>query len=353
MAITTGIVGAAGFAGTELVRLIDKHPNFELHTIVSDSLAGKALSDVYPAFSPDCDLVFSARDSESLYECDAVFLAVPHTAAMSMVPSLLDKGIAVFDLSADFRLRDVSVYEKWYETQHTAPSLLEHAVFGLPELFRADLESAATSYIEKKPVLVACAGCYPTASSLAAYPAIDAGLVQGTVIIDAISGISGAGKSMKESNHFCFANENLAAYGLTKHRHTPEIEQILGIPGQLIFSPHLAPLSRGILATVYLPLKESGAEADLQEYTALYQSFYADDPFIEVLPEGGLPQTSTVRGTNYAKLGLAFQKETRTLIVVSAIDNLCKGAAGQALQCANLVFGLPETQGLEVRSWYV
>ncbi|MEG0758645.1 MAG: N-acetyl-gamma-glutamyl-phosphate reductase, partial [Raoultibacter sp.] len=274
---------------------------------------------------------------------DAVFLAVPHTAAMAQVPALLKAGISVFDLSADYRLKDADVYEKWYATKHTSPELLEQAAFGLPELFRAELARVAADHAAGTATLVACAGCYPTATSLAAYPAVNAGFVDGTVIVDAISGVTGAGKKATERTHFCFANESVEAYGVGKHRHTPEIEQILGIPGKLVFTPHLAPLNRGLLSTVYLPLVST---VTLEDLHARYTAFYADDPFVNVLPLGTMPKTSSVAGSNYCHIGLALSQAGDMLIAVGAIDNLCKGAAGQAVQCANIVFGLDETTGL-------
>lgn len=354
MAASVGIIGAAGFAGSELTGLIMQHPEFELRAITSDSLAGTLLSEVNPGYVGSSDIRFTHHDNEALLECDAVFLAVPHTAALELAPPLIEAGVSVFDLSADYRLKDPAVYEAWYKTPHSSPDLLAKTVFGLPELNRTELESANVCHSEGEAVLVACAGCYPTASSIAAYPAINAELVTTPVIIDAISGITGAGKSATERTHFCFASENLEAYALTNHRHTPEIEQILGLPGQVIFSPHLAPLNRGILATVYLPLREASlGSKNLADLVALYRDFYRNDSFVEVLEGGRLPKTSSVAGTNKVQLGLAFAQQTKTLIVVSAIDNLCKGAAGQAVQCANIVFGLPEESGLEAIARYV
>lgn len=348
MAISIGIIGAAGFAGSELLRLMITHPHFETKIITSDSLAGTALAEVNPSLVGLSNLRFSKHNDPALRECDAVFLAVPHTAALESVPSLLESGVNVFDLSADYRLKDPETYRTWYGVEHSSPELLSQAVFGLPELFHKELERAGARLFEGEAILVACAGCYPTASTLAAYPAVDAGLVETPVIIDAISGVTGAGKKTNERTHFCFANENVEAYSLATHRHTPEIEQILDIPDQVVFSPHLAPFNRGILATVYLPLKEDAALSyTLDKFHALYRDFYQGSFFVDVLPLGNLPRTSSVRGTNRVHIGLALQEKTHTLMVVSAIDNLCKGAAGQAIQCANIAFGLPEEAGLE------
>ncbi|MEG0071753.1 MAG: N-acetyl-gamma-glutamyl-phosphate reductase [Raoultibacter sp.] len=347
MSINVGVVGAAGFAGIELVRLLLEHPEFELTVITSNAEAGMALDESYPAFTGLTDLRFSAHDSAQLSTCDAVFLAVPHTAAMSQVPALLAAGISVFDLSADYRLKDAAVYEKWYGTPHTSPDLLARAAFGLPELFADELTDARASREAGKAALVACAGCYPTATSLAAYPAVHAGLLQGNVVVDAISGVTGAGKSSNARTHFCAADENAEAYGVGKHRHTPEMEQILGLPDRVIFTPHLAPFKRGLLSTVYIPLSSDAArDYDAAALGSLYTDFYAQSAFVRVLAAGVLPKTSSVAGSCAAHIGLSLHEPTKTLIAVAAIDNLCKGAAGQAVQCANIVYGLEEAAGL-------
>lgn len=350
MTYKAGVVGAAGFAGIELVRLILAHPHFQLIAATSDAQAGMPLAQAYPALSGVTDLAFSTHAQAHLDECDVVFLAVPHTAAMGMAPGLLASGVTVIDLSADFRLKDPEVYKRWYKTEHVAADLLEKAAFGLPELSRAELAQAAQAHSAGEAVLVGCAGCYPTATSLAAAPALRAGLVdpQGVVVADAISGVTGAGKKATERTHFCFANENLEAYGVTTHRHTPEIEQILGLrSGGLVFTPHLAPLNRGLLSTVNLPLAPGVPVPGAEDLVSLYQQFYAASPLVSVLPAGTMPKTASVAGTNRAHVGVAVHKAARMIIAVGAIDNIGKGAAGQALQCANIVFGLPETAGLE------
>lgn len=350
MAIKTGIVGAAGFAGIELVRLVLRHPDLDLAAVTSNELAGTPVVAEYPGFTGATDLAFSAHNDPSLDACELVFLAVPHTAALAMAPRLVAGGATVVDLSADFRLKDPAVYEQWYNIPHTAIDLLSRAAFGLPELFRADLERAAQARTAGEPALVACAGCYPTATSLAAAPAIRAGLAatDGVVVADAISGVTGAGKKATARTHFCFADENMEAYGVGTHRHTPEIEQILGIAGQgrLVFTPHLAPLNRGLLSTVNVPLAPD-APADAAAYVELYRDFYRDSAFVHVLDAGSMPKTSSVAGTNNAHVGLAVNAAARMLIAVCAIDNLGKGAAGQAVQCANIVCGLPERRGLD------
>ncbi|MCL1797865.1 MAG: N-acetyl-gamma-glutamyl-phosphate reductase [Eggerthellaceae bacterium] len=352
--VKVGIIGAAGFTGAELMRLIQSHPAFELHVATSDSQVGKTIASTNPTFIGLGEMCFSAHDDARLFECDAVFLAVPHTVSLDFTPSLLSKGISVFDLSADYRLQNAEVYEQWYGKAHTSVDLLASAVFGLPELKRAELLGAQARFAEGEAVLVACAGCYPTASSLAAYPALAAGMVAPPIIIDAISGITGAGKAASERTHFCFANENLEAYNIGAHRHTPEIEQILGLEGKLVFSPHLAPLNRGLLATVYLPLAQSAKTfGGLDGITECYRDFYRDALFVEVLAAKILPRTASVVKSNRAHIGLALQESTNTLVAVAAIDNLCKGASGQAIQCANIVFGFAEDAGLEAPACYV
>ena len=349
MSIRVGVVGAAGYAGAELVRLLLAHPDMELVAITSNADAGQSLASVYPAFEGVNDLAFTAHDDPVLTTCDAVFLAVPHTAALAQVPGLLAAGVSVFDLSADYRLSDPAVYEAWYNTPHTSPELLRTRAFGLPELFADDLASAAARHAAGEPVLVACAGCYPTATSLAAKPALDAGWVRADapIVVDAISGVTGAGKGCNARTHFCSADENLEAYGVGRHRHTPEIEQILSAPGRVVFTPHLAPLKRGLLSTVTLPLTaEAASDLTTADAVAAYRSTYAGRPFVRVLDAGSMPKTSSVVGTNACQIGLSVDARTGVLVAVGAIDNLCKGAAGQAVQCADIVFGLDERRGL-------
>lgn len=342
MKIKVGIVGAAGYTGAELVRLLLDHPYFDITCITSDASVGRSLVDMYPAFEGQTDLRFSEHTDPALDACDIVFLAVPHKAAMQHAPKLLEKGISVIDLSADFRLKDATVYQTYYDHEHTAQELLTTRFFGLPELFPDDMEKARKAYAQKQAVLIACAGCYPTASSLAAFPARELACVDAPIIVDAISGVTGAGKKATERTHYCSVDENLEAYSVVSHRHTPEIEQILGKPGQIIFSPHLAPLKRGLLSTVYITLK---SDITLEEVRTHYQNFYANSPFVQVLSEG-LPKTASVVGTNNAHVGLAYDQRTQTLIAVGAIDNLCKGASGQAIQCANIMCDLPQQSGL-------
>ena len=342
MGLKAGIVGAAGFAGAELVRILSRHPEFEVAVITSNSDKGQAISDLYPALIGYSDLVFSSHDDPALLSCDVVFMATPHTVAMKMVPQLLDQGIAVFDLSADYRLKDKAVYEEWYGVKHTSADLFEIAAFGLPEIKREEILRAKERYSNHEKTLVACAGCYPTATSLATYPVIE--LSEGLVIADAISGVTGAGRSATARTHFCSANGNFEAYGVGSHRHTPEIEQILGIQNRLVFTPHLAPASRGLLSTVTLQLK---GEYSLEELHQRYVEAYKDCTFVEVLPLGNQPKTASVVGTNKAHVGIAQSKSTKAFIATGAIDNLVKGAAGQAVQCANIVCGFDQTTGLD------
>jgi N-acetyl-gamma-glutamyl-phosphate reductase len=344
MAIAAGVVGAAGFAGIEVVRLLLGHPDFELKAATSSELAGMHIADAYPAFAGATDLAFVNHDDPSLDSCDVVFLAVPHTAALAKAPQLVERGCTVIDLSADFRLHDPAVYEAWYGVKHTAPDLLAQAAFGLPELFPEGLAHAREKRAAGDGVLVACAGCYPTATSLAAAPALRGGLVgEGLIVADAISGVSGAGKKATERTHFCFADENVEAYGVGHHRHTPEIEQILDIPGRLVFTPHLAPYRRGLLSTVTLPLAGTVTQDDL---TACYQAFYKNSSFVTVLPGTAQPKTASVAGTNNAQVNAVFNEHAGAIVATCAIDNIGKGAAGQAVQCANIVCGLSEDAGL-------
>lgn len=347
MSLTTGIIGAAGYAGAELVRILSRHPEFDLRVITSSTDEGMRISELYPAFTGVCDLVFEAHNTTSLADCDVVFMATPHTAAMTLVPDLLAADVSVFDLSADFRLKDPALFEKWYGTAHTQASLLGTAAFGLPEITEAELDEARKLHAQHHPTLVACAGCYPTATSLAAYPAVT--LSEGVVVVDAISGVTGAGRSASARTHYCSANGNFEAYGVASHRHTPEIEQILGIEGRLVFTPHLAPANRGLLSTVTMQLSaEARARHSFDSLYELYADTYGERyPFVTLLPKGTMPRTDAVVGTNEAHVGIAYQESTGSLIAVCAIDNLGKGAAGQAVQCANIVCGFDQRCGLE------
>jgi len=352
------VIGAAGFVGAEVAHLLLAHPSFNLTAISSDSEAGKPLSTVYPSFCGHTDLAFVNHEAvlqSTKEELDLVFLPVPHTAAMELAPGLLEKGISVIDLSADFRLQDAAVYEAWYGSAHTAPELLAKAVYGLPEVYRSALEEQAEKRADgQEAALVACPGCYPTASALAALPIIEAGLedLNGVVVINAVSGVSGAGKKPTDITHFCMANENLNAYGVTVHRHTPEIAQTLSHLAQskvaVQFTPHLAPLNRGMVSTVAIKLSEEAAiTASAEGIQQLYEERYADEPFVQMLPKGVMPRSSSVLNSNYAHVGVAYDASTNMVVASCTIDNLGKGAAAQAVQCANIIFKLDETAGLK------
>jgi N-acetyl-gamma-glutamyl-phosphate reductase len=332
------VIGGAGYTGIELVRLLLSHPTFEIVAVTSAADAGHGVEDLYPALA-GCGLVFTEPDVDAIAcAAEVAFLAVPHTAALDLAPTLLDAGVKVFDLSADFRLKDPSVYEAWYETKHTSPHLLAQAVYGLPELGREALSGAR---------LVACPGCYPTATILAAAPALEAGLAKADrVIVDAKSGVSGAGRSATAGTHYCAVNESVAPYKVGSHRHTPEIaqalEQIAGSPVKVTFTPHLVSMTRGLLATVYLDAVD-GLTAD--DAVEAYRTRYASEPFVTVHGAGRMPSTREVSGTNRAHIGVAVDA-SGMLVVACAIDNLVKGSGGQAVQCANIALGIDETAGL-------
>jgi N-acetyl-gamma-glutamyl-phosphate reductase len=338
--IDVAIVGAAGYTGAELTRLVAGHPEFSLAMVTSAADAGTKVSELYPALA-HVDLAYVEPDAGRISDAaQLAFLAVPHTAAMELAPALLDAGLTVIDLSADFRLANAATYEKWYGVTHTAAELLGEAVYGLPEFARAEIAGAQ---------LVACPGCYPTASLMAAVPALESGAASPQrVVIDAKSGVSGAGRKPAAGTHFVTANEAVAAYKVASHRHTPEIAQQLalaaGTPVRLTFTPHLVPMTRGLLATVYLEMSEPLTTDDL---VALYSERYAGEPFVTVHASGVMPSTAEVRGSNRAHIGVAADEDAGMIVVTCAIDNLGKGASGQAVQCANLTQGLAETAGLD------
>lgn len=346
------VVGATGFAGIEVCRLVLGHPNMELVMATDRKEAGTRLDAVYPSFAGTCDLELSLPEPDAIAQvADVAFLAVPHTASLALTPELLKRGVTVLDLSADYRLHDPKVYEQWYNTPHTSPELLSQTVYGLPELNREGILALAERRAAGQAVLVSVPGCYPTATALAATPALSAGLATGDLVIaDAISGVSGAGRSANARTHYCHANESVEAYGVAKHRHTPEIEQTLsevaGRAMNVVFTPHLAPLTRGLLSTVYLEAAEGVSAEDVQ---AAYEARYANEPLVTVLPAGSMPATSSVFGTARAQVGVALDaRRRRTIIASCAIDNLGKGAAAQAVQNANIVLGLPELAGIDM-----
>lgn len=340
--VDVAVIGGAGYAGIEAIRFVLGHPLMRLSIATSSTERGQRVDDVYPSLAGLTDVTFTEPDVDSIADRAALaFLGVPHTVALDIVPELLAQGVRVFDASADYRLKQAEVYEQWYGVRHTSPDLLGEAVYGLPEINRERLEGAR---------LVACPGCYPTASILAALPALEGGIVDSSrVVIDAKSGVSGAGRSASSGTHFSTVNESLAPYKVGQHRHTPEIEQGLSFiaekPVRVVFAPHLVPMTRGLLATVYMDLVEPITNDDVY---AVYASRYSSEPFVTVHKPGRMPSTREVSGTNRAHIGITVDERTNTLIAVCAIDNLVKGTAGQAIQCANIALGFEETTGLMV-----
>ncbi|NND69094.1 MAG: N-acetyl-gamma-glutamyl-phosphate reductase [Halioglobus sp.] len=336
--IRVGIVGGTGYTGVELLRLLALHPDAEVAVITSRAEQGRRLDDLYPNLRGHYDLAFSEPDVSTLAACDIVFFATPHNVAMNLVPQLLDAGARVIDLSADYRLRDHALWSDWYGEPHASPDLLTEAVYGLPELRRAEIAGAR---------LVACPGCYPTSVQLGFLPLLEDGLVDaGNLIASSASGVSGAGRQAKVDNLLSEVSDSFKAYGVAGHRHLPEIEQGLGdIAGRAVrvtFVPHLLPLIRGIHSTLYATLTDTAA--DLQ---ALFETRYADEPFVDVLPAGVYPQTRTVKGANRCQISVCVPQGRDTVVVMAAIDNLVKGASGQAIQNMNIMLDLPETAGLE------
>lgn len=337
--LRVGVIGASGYTGAELLRLLVGHPNFDVVYATGDSQAGTLASSVYPSLAAAYpSLVFAEYDPAVAATCDVLFLGLPHEASLALVPQLVDKVRLVVDLSAAYRLKDASQYPTWYGFSHDQPDLLARAVYGLPELFREELAGAQ---------LVATPGCYVTAASLALTPLVRAGVVQTTgVIVDAASGVSGAGRVPKPNTHFNTVNEDFTAYGLLDHRHTPEIEQVTG--ASVLFTPHLAPMNRGILATCYA--KPAGATPTTQSLLAALAKAYAKEPFVVVRPTS--PSTKATLGSNAAHITARFDERTNTVMVICAIDNLAKGASGGAIQAANVALGLPETAGLSAVGMY-
>ena len=327
-----GVVGASGYAGAELLRLCAGHPAFEVAWATGDTTAGTAVAQLYPSLAPAYgSMGFSAFDPARAAEVDLVFCALPHGQSQRLVPGLLEAGCAVVDLAADFRLTDPGAYQRWYGEAHTAPELLGRFAYGIPELNREAVAKADA---------VAAAGCYPTAAALVLAPLVAGGAVAAEgVIVDAASGVSGAGRSLKHTTHFSTANEDFVAYGLLDHRHTPEIEQATG--AEVLFTPHLAPMTRGILATCYARPARSTSTAELLE---VLRGAYGAEPFVVVGTDP--PSTKATWGSNAAHLTVRYDERTGWVVALAAIDNLVKGAAGQAVQCANLVLGLEETTGL-------
>ncbi len=338
--VKAGVVGATGYTGAELMRLLVTHPGVVVETVTSESYAGREIASVFPSLQGLISLRCRKLDvKEVASTCELVFVALPHTRAGEAVSALVNEGRKVVDFSADFRLKDPAVYERWYSVKHPAPELLSRAVYGLPELNREKIKGAD---------IVANPGCYPTSAILALAPAVKEGLADTrNIIIDAKSGVSGAGRKADLPYHFAECNESVRAYSIATHRHTPEIEQEVGIIAgeqlQVLFTPHLIPMNRGILSTIYLTLKE---KKSTEEIIDLYVDFYGDEPFVRVRAEGELPSTAETRSSNYCDIGLKVDERTGKLIVVSTIDNLGKGASWQAVQNMNILCGFDETEGL-------
>ncbi len=339
--LNVAIIGASGYTGVELARILCNHPDVTLTAATSRQYAGQALSQVFPNLRKKTNLICENLTTEELCaKADFIFTAVPHKTAMDIVPQLLAAGKKVVDLSADFRLRDVTVYEEWYQ-KHSAADLLKEAVYGLPELYREHIRTSR---------LIANPGCYPTSIILALAPLLKAGVIDPrSIIADSKSGTSGAGRTAQVGSLFCEVTDGFRAYKVGgTHRHTPEIEQeintFLQEPVRISFTPHLLPISRGILSTIYAQLKPEVQQTDI---TQLYEKMYSQEPFIRILPEDTFPATQYVRGSNFCDIGFKIDNRTGRIIILSTIDNIVKGAAGQAVQNMNLMCGFAETAGLE------
>jgi len=336
--IKVGIVGGTGYTGVELLRILVNHPNVELSVITSRSEEGVPVADMFPNLRGHTDLRFSVPSAETLGACDVVFFATPHGVAHALAEEVLEAGAKVIDLSADFRLQDAVEWEKWYNQPHGAVNLLPEAVYGLPEVNREQIKGAR---------LIAVPGCYPTSVQLALIPLLEKGLLpKQTLIADCKSGVSGAGRGAKVGSLLCESSESMMAYAVPGHRHLPEIKQGLtraaGEPVELTFVPHLTPMIRGIYSTLYVQAPD--LKEDLQ---ALFEARYADEPFVDVMPAGSHPATRSVKGSNMCRLSVHHNQETGQIVVLSVIDNLVKGASGQAVQNMNIMFGLDENAGLQ------
>jgi len=342
--ISVGVVGGTGYTGVELLRLLVLHPQVELKCVTSRSESGRAVSDLFPNLRGYCDMPFTEPSADNLGECQLVFFATPNGTAMKLVPELLDKGVRVIDLAADFRLKDAAVWKQWYGMDHACKDILAEAVYGLPEINREQVKGAR---------IVANPGCYPTAVTLGFLPLIEDGLVDDRYLIaDAKSGVSGAGRGASVATLQAESAENFKPYAVDGHRHLPEIRQTLGSVAShevgLTFVPHLVPMIRGIEASLYARLNSQIASKMAQsELQSLYEKRFADEAFVDVLPAGTMPETRTVKGANNCRISVFIPQGGDTVVVSSVIDNLVKGAAGQAVQNMNIMFGMDETTGLE------
>lgn len=340
--IKVGIVGGTGYTGVELLRLLAIHPDVELTAITSRGEAGMPVADMFPSLRGYVDLAFSDPATANLNACDVVFFATPHGVAMSQAQALLAANVKVIDLAADFRLQDTAVFEKWYKMPHSCPDILSNAVYGIPELNREQIKSAQ---------VIGNPGCYPTTVLLGLAPLLEQGMIDfsAPIIADSKSGVSGAGRKAEVATLFAESSDSMKAYGVAGHRHHPEIHaqltQLAKTDLQFIFVPHLIPMIRGMLSTIYVKLAAQAKTVDLQ---ALYEKRYQHERFVDVMPAGSLPETRSVRGSNQIRIALHNQADTGYLTLVVVQDNLVKGAAGQAIQNMNIMFGLPEAAGLQV-----
>ena len=344
--IKVGIVGGTGYTGVELLRLLVNHPGAEVSVITSRAEAGVPVATLYPSLRGHLDLAFTAPDEKVLSRCDLVFFATPHGVAQAMMPGLVKEGVRIVDLSADFRIRDAALWSRWYKQEHACPELIDMAVYGLPERNREAIRGAQ---------LIACPGCYPTATQLGLIPLLENSLVEpSSLIANAASGASGAGRQANVDNLLSEISDSFKAYGSGGHRHLPEIEQALrdaqpagDVSVGLTFVPHLLPMIRGIHVTAYATLNEASRGLSDQALQDLYESRYAQEPFVDVMPSGSHPATRSVKGSNVCRLSVCRPQGRDTIVVMSVIDNLTKGASGQAIQNMNIMFGLDERAGLE------
>ena len=340
--IKVGIVGSTGYTGVELLRLLALHPQVELTAITSRGDAGLAVADMFPSLRGYVDLKFSDPVMANLTACDVVFFATPHGVAMAQTPALLAAGVKVIDLAADFRLQNVSTFEKWYKMPHSCADILKDAVYGIPELYRDAI---------KKAKVIGNPGCYPTTVLLGLAPLLENGFIDfsAPIIADSKSGVSGAGRKAEVATLFAEASDNMKAYGVAGHRHHPEIHaqltQLAKTDCQFIFTPHLVPMIRGMLSTIYVKLSAKATGQDLQ---ALYEKRYANEQFVDVVAAGNMPETRSVRGSNQLRIALHKQNDSDYLTIVVVQDNLVKGAAGQAVQNMNIMFNFAENAGLQV-----
>jgi N-acetyl-gamma-glutamyl-phosphate reductase len=345
--VAVGIIGASGYGGVQLVRLLLDHPSVKISYLGGESSAGKSFTELYPHLQLNWNLNIEPIDLEEIgRRCQAVFLSLPNGLACDLAPKLLEMGCKVLDLSADYRLSNLDTYTAWYGKQRQDIDIVNKAVYGLPELYRGNIARSN---------LIGCPGCYPTASLLALAPLLKQGLIEAeTAIIDAKSGTSGGGRQAKTNLLLAEADNSIGAYGVTRHRHTPEIEQICtelaGNEVTVQFTPHLIPMVRGILSTVYATLRDPGLVTE--DLMTIYTAFYRSSPFVKILPSGTYPQTKWACGTNLCYISIEVDPRTQRVIVMSAIDNLIKGQAGQAVQCLNLMMGWDETLGLPKLAFY-